>query len=67
MKVRDEALSARGGDAPADSTLSAVARELCDDEMGIVVVGTPANPVGVVSERDVVRAVATMADEWPEE
>ena len=75
MNVQDEAESTCGGDAPVivyaadnvvtvpvDSTLSAVARELCDDEIGVVVLGTPGKPVGVVSERDVVRAVAKSLD-----
>ena len=55
--MQQEAQSTCGGDAPvivyaADavitmpggSTLSAVARELCDDEIGIVVIGTPGTP-----------------------
>ena len=75
MNVQDEAQLTCGGDAPVmvyaadavitvpgDSTLSAVARELCDDEIGIVVIGTPGHAVGVLSERDIVRAVAKSLD-----
>ena len=47
---------------PCDATLSAVAKELCDDEISIVVIGTPDNALGVLSERDVVRAVAQSRD-----
>ena len=75
MNVQDQPLSTCGGDAPVmvyaaevvvalpgDSTLSAVARELCDGEIGIVVIGAPDNVAGVLSERDVVRAVARSLD-----
>ena len=75
MNVQEEAQSSCGGDAPVivyaadavitmpgDSTLSAVAKELSDDEIGIVVIGAPGNAKGVVSERDVVRAVAKSLD-----
>ena len=47
---------------PPDTTLSAVARELADDEIGIVVIGTPGDAIGVLSERDLVRAVAHSLD-----
>ena len=75
MNVQDQAQLTSGGDSPVlvfaadavitmagDSTLSAVARELCNDEIGIVVIGTPGNAAGVLSERDVVRAVAKSLD-----
>lgn len=75
MTVEDHIQSTCGGDAavrvyaaddvvtvPWDATLSAVAKELCDDEIGIVVIGTPDEPLGVLSERDVVRAVAESRD-----
>ena len=71
----EEARSSCGGDAPVivyaaenvialppDTTLSAVARELADDEIGLVVIGTPADAIGVLSERDLVRAVAHSLD-----
>ena len=46
----------------SDATLSAVSRALVDDEIGVVVIGSPDNAVGVLSERDVVRAVAEARD-----
>jgi CBS domain-containing protein len=42
----------------ADATLRAVAEELVADEVGLLVVGTVDDVRGVVSERDVVRALA---------
>jgi CBS domain-containing protein len=75
MNVEDEVQSSCGGEAPvtvyasdavvtmpADATLQAVARELAEDEIGIVVIGSKDAVVGVVSERDVVRAVAASLD-----
>ena len=75
MTVEDHIQRTCGGDAavrvyaaddvvtvPLDVTLAAVAKELCDDEIGIVVIGTPDKPLGVLSERDVVRAVAESRD-----
>jgi CBS domain-containing protein len=47
---------------PLDATVSDVARELATDEIGLLVVGTPERVEGVVSERDVVRAVAAGRD-----
>ncbi len=43
-------------------SLASVAESLAADEIGAVVVETPYGPVGVLSERDVVRLVATGAD-----
>ena len=68
---RDEPMRADGGDvsvrlltgdavavvAPG-ATLQQVAEELVTDEVGLLVVGTVDRVEGVVSERDVVRAVA---------
>ena len=75
MNLQDQPLSTCGGDAPVmvyaaevvvalpgDATLSAVARELCDGEIGVVVIGAPGDVAGVLSERDVVRAVASSLD-----
>jgi CBS domain-containing protein len=75
MKVPDQVQSSCGSDAPVmlyaadavitmpgDSTLSAAAQELCDDAIGLVVIGTPGHPTGVLSERDLVRAVASSLD-----
>src|SRR6188474_1373158 len=75
MNVEDELQSSCGGEAPvmvyatdavvimsADATLQAVAKELADGEIGIVVIGSKDDVVGVVSERDVVRAVAASLD-----
>ena len=47
---------------PADATLQTVADELAGDQIGLVVLGTVDYIVGVVSERDVVRAVAEGLD-----
>ena len=43
---------------PPDATLLAVADELDGDQVGILVVGSMHDVEGVISERDVVRAVA---------
>jgi CBS domain-containing protein len=43
---------------PPEATIRMVAEELADDQIGLVVLGTSAEVHGVVSERDVVRAVA---------
>ena len=43
---------------PADATLLAVADELAGDQIGLVVLGGVNDVDGVVSERDIVRAVA---------
>jgi len=43
---------------PADATLQRVADELTGDQIGIVVLGSLGDIEGVLSERDVVRAVA---------
>jgi CBS domain-containing protein len=47
---------------PADSTLQAVADELAGDQIGLVVLGSLHDVDAVVSERDVVRAVAEGLD-----
>jgi CBS domain-containing protein len=44
--------------APIDATLVAVASELIEDQIGLVVLGSVDDVRGVVSERDVARAVA---------
>lgn len=46
----------------ADATLLEVARELTDRDVGALVVGDPGAVQGVVSERDVVRALAAGRD-----
>jgi CBS domain-containing protein len=46
----------------ADATLQAVADELAGDQIGLVVLGSVDDIDGVVSERDVVRAVAEALD-----
>jgi CBS domain-containing protein len=43
---------------PADVTLQSVADELAGDQIGLVVLGSAGDIEGVVSERDVVRALA---------
>jgi CBS domain-containing protein len=43
---------------PADATLQRVADELAGDQIGLVVLGSIGDIEGVVSERDVVRAMA---------
>jgi CBS domain-containing protein len=47
---------------PADVTLQTVADELAGDQIGLVVLGSVDDIEGVVSERDVVRAVAAGLD-----
>ena len=47
---------------PADATLADVAKALADGELGAVVVGNDIRPAALVSERDVVRAVAAGRD-----
>jgi CBS domain-containing protein len=47
----------------ADSPLVEAARRLADDSIGALVVGDGTEPVGVLSERDVVRAVADERDQ----
>ncbi len=47
---------------PPDATLLAAARELNDDQVGIVVIGSEGDARAVLSERDVVRAVAEGRD-----
>jgi CBS domain-containing protein len=44
------------------ATLLAAADELADDQIGLVVLGSPDDVQGVLSERDVVRAVANDLD-----
>ena len=48
--------------APPDATLVAVASALIEDQIGLVVLGTVDDVRGVVSERDVARAVAAGRD-----
>jgi CBS domain-containing protein len=50
---------------PPEASLREAARELADNEIGAVLVETSGGPVGLVSERDVVAAVA--AGEDPED
>ncbi|HMK63379.1 MAG TPA: CBS domain-containing protein [Acidimicrobiales bacterium] len=45
-----------------DATLTEVARELSEANVGVVVVGERAKPSGVISERDIVHAVAEGRD-----
>lgn len=45
-----------------DATLREVARVLTDDEIGAVLVESPGGPIGLVSERDLVGAVAAGDD-----
>ena len=47
---------------PPDATLRAVAEELTNDQIGVVVIGSAVEVSGVISERDVVRAVAGSLD-----
>ena len=47
---------------PPDATLLAVADELAGDQVGVLVVGSMHDVEGVISERDVVRAVAEGRD-----
>jgi CBS domain-containing protein len=48
--------------AAPEATLAAVASELIEDQIGLVVLGTVDHVRGVVSERDVARAVAEGRD-----
>jgi CBS domain-containing protein len=48
--------------AAPDTSLAAVASELIEDQIGLVVLGTVEHVEGVVSERDVARAVAEGRD-----
>jgi CBS domain-containing protein len=51
---------------PGGATMLEVARELVADDVGLLVVGTTDEVEGVVSERDIVRAVAAgLAPETP--
>jgi CBS domain-containing protein len=45
-----------------DATLLAVASELIEDQIGLIVLGSPEDVQGVISERDVARAVANRCD-----
>ena len=45
-----------------DATMQQVVDELDADEVGLLLVGTPDNVVGVVSERDLVRMLAARRD-----
>jgi CBS domain-containing protein len=47
---------------PADAMLQTVADELAGDQIGLVVLGSVGDIEGVVSERDVVRALAQALD-----
>ncbi len=47
---------------PPDATLRAVAEELVNGQIGLLVIGSADNVAGVISERDVVRAVAEARD-----
>jgi CBS domain-containing protein len=47
---------------PRNATLREVARELADDEIGAVPVLGPGGPVGLISERDLIGAVAAGDD-----
>ncbi|GAA4880600.1 CBS domain-containing protein [Actinomycetospora straminea] len=47
---------------PPDATLQEVAEELAMDEIGVVVVAQGHEPVGVVSERDLVAVIAGGGD-----
>ena len=70
-----EVRSMSGGDAPVtvyasdtvitmppEATLRAVAESLTNDQIGVVVIGSTVGVAGVISERDVVRAVAESRD-----
>lgn len=46
----------------ADATLAEVARKLAATEAGLLVVGAPDQLDGVISERDIVKAMATSQD-----
>jgi len=45
-----------------DATLQAAAQELAEDSVGMLVVGSVDKVLGVISERDIVRAVAAFRD-----
>jgi CBS domain-containing protein len=75
MNERPDAVPVSGGDALIDmyateavitvgeeSTLLAVAEELVSDQIGLVVLGSRDKVDGVISERDVVRALAEGRD-----
>ena len=47
---------------PADITVRDAAKALTEEEVGVIVIGSPDRVVAVVSERDIVRAVATGVD-----
>jgi CBS domain-containing protein len=47
---------------PNDATLRAAARALDDDQIGLVAVGSTDDVRGVISERDIARAVAQQRD-----
>lgn len=47
---------------PPDTTLASVAATMAAVDIGAVAVGTLGEPTGVVSERDIVRAVASGSD-----
>ena len=47
---------------PADATVAEVARAIAEGHVGAVVVGDEARPAALISERDVVRVVATGKD-----
>ena len=47
---------------PVDATVRALAEILTDADIGAALVGTPDDAVGIVSERDVVRVIASGGD-----
>ncbi|MCI4676340.1 CBS domain-containing protein [Candidatus Mycolicibacterium alkanivorans] len=47
---------------PADATVADVAKAIADHQVGAVVVGDDARPTALVTERDVVRVVASGRD-----
>jgi CBS domain-containing protein len=55
-------MARRGVGVPQAATLREVARELANDEIGAVVVENPGGTGGLVSERDLVGAVAAGDD-----
>ncbi len=57
MLMGDEIVS-----APATTTFREAAKMLHDAEVGLLVIGEPTSVKGVVSERDIVRAVARGVD-----
>jgi CBS domain-containing protein len=62
----DRPISTLTGDTPVEiapeATVAEVARLLVDADIGVVLVSGGAGPAGVVSERDIVRAVADGLD-----